>query len=284
MNLRNHRLYKCARIIYRGWRYRLKVEREEVLFLLRHLGPGQTAIDIGAHRAAFCYWMAKKVGPQGKILAFEPLPMLADYLRDAQTALPLPQMEVIEAALSDQPGTAVLHVPVNSYLGTTTLLPKETGHHQIEVETLRLDDYCEENNVSSVDFIKCDVEGFEAEVFRGAERILRECRPTLLFECENDRHIDGQHERVFPYLESLGYDGFFFRAGKVLPLSHFDLRKHHQRSDRNWSNNWVSIDRIIFQSACGEHQEETNDDYQGHNKKYARDQNTIDPPSMCLFT
>ena len=38
-----------------------------------------------------------------------------------------------------------------------------------------------------VSLIKCDVEGHEGEVFRGAEQLLRQDRPILLFECEQ-RH------------------------------------------------------------------------------------------------
>lgn len=239
-SLRQSRFYKQARLIYRGWRYRMKVERQEVLFLLSNLGPGQTAIDIGAHRAAFCYWMAKRIGPTGTILAFEPLPQLASYLREVKECLPMPQMRVIEAALANEPGQATLNVPVSSYLGTTTLLPLDEHSEPITVETMRLDDYCKEHGIASVDFIKCDVEGFELEVFQGAERTLREHHPVLLFECEDDRHDDGQHSRVFPFLESLGYEGFFFRDGKVLPLSEFKT-EYHQRGDRGWSNNFGFI-------------------------------------------
>tara|TARA_Y100000782_G_scaffold101964_1_gene118063 strand:- start:45 stop:188 length:144 start_codon:yes stop_codon:yes gene_type:complete len=37
------------RWVFRAWRYRLKVEKQEINFMLSHLKPGQTAIDIGAH-------------------------------------------------------------------------------------------------------------------------------------------------------------------------------------------------------------------------------------------
>ena len=37
------------RWVFRAWRYRLKVEKQEINFMLSHLKPGQIAIDIGAH-------------------------------------------------------------------------------------------------------------------------------------------------------------------------------------------------------------------------------------------
>jgi len=59
------------RWVFRAWRYRLKVEKQEINFMLSHLKPGQTAIDIGAHKGAYTYWMSKYVGKDGKFLSKE---------------------------------------------------------------------------------------------------------------------------------------------------------------------------------------------------------------------
>ena len=45
-----------------------------------------------------------------------------------------------------------------------------------------LDSFALENKIT-IDLIKCDVETFEMSVFKGAERILTEDKPTILFEC-----------------------------------------------------------------------------------------------------
>ena len=68
------------RWVSRAWRYRLKVEKQEINFMLSHLKPGQTAIDIGAHKGAYTYWMSKYVGKDGKVFAFEPQPKLYNQL------------------------------------------------------------------------------------------------------------------------------------------------------------------------------------------------------------
>ena len=49
--------------------------------MLRHLQPGDTAVDIGAWRGAYTYWMVKAVGPQGRVVCFEPQPAMISYLR-----------------------------------------------------------------------------------------------------------------------------------------------------------------------------------------------------------
>ena len=78
-----------TRLLHRAWRYRLRIERPEILFLLEHLAPGQTAVDVGAHKGAFTYWMDRLVGPTGHVLAFEPIPELAAYLGRVRHAVHL---------------------------------------------------------------------------------------------------------------------------------------------------------------------------------------------------
>ena len=60
------------RWISRAWKYRLIVERQEILFMLEHLMPGQNAVDIGAHKGAYTYWISKYTGTNGNVFAFEP--------------------------------------------------------------------------------------------------------------------------------------------------------------------------------------------------------------------
>ena len=84
-----------ARLIHRAWRYRLRTESPEGKFLLEHLEAGQTALDLGAHKGALSYWMCRRVRRSGKVIAFEPLPELAAYLRHIQRVYPLPQLKVV---------------------------------------------------------------------------------------------------------------------------------------------------------------------------------------------
>ena len=65
-----------AKFVFRAWRYRLRAERPEIRFLLNQLQLGHTAIDIGAHKGAYTYWMSQRVGSSGQVIAFEPQPEL----------------------------------------------------------------------------------------------------------------------------------------------------------------------------------------------------------------
>ena len=60
-----------------------------------------------------------------------------------------------------------------------------------------------------ISFIKCDVEGHEADVFYGAKKTLIEYMPDLLFECHRSEAEKGD---LFNYLVDLGYTGYFFHV------------------------------------------------------------------------
>lgn len=231
-----------AQLMYRAWRYRLRVERPEVLFMLRHLSQGQTAVDVGAHKGAFTYWMNRLVGPSGHVLAFEPIPQLAAYLRQVKDALRVENLTVVESALSNDRDVRDLHLPESGHLGPATFADHTESTDSVRVRTETLDGFCRDHRHRPVHFIKCDVEGHELEVFQGAETILREDRPTLLFECADCFHETGQIGRVLPYLNEFEYRGYFFFRGQMRPVSEFRVELHQAcPEDPDWCANFAFL-------------------------------------------
>ncbi len=207
---------EIGRFLHRVWRYRLKVEASEVRAVRQHLSKGDTVLDIGAHKGAFTYWMSRSVGREGKVLAFEPQPELADYLRRAAKRLQLNNVEVIEAALSNRSGTATLYrATSNVSPGASLEVDPATAGDSFEVQIRPLDEILEERGVNSVRLIKCDAEGHELKVFQGGASMLSRCRPHLLFECETQHHWGRSIQGVFDYLYELGYSGAFFDEGEI---------------------------------------------------------------------
>ena len=96
-----------ARFLYRAWKARFRGERGEIRALLERLAPGDAAVDVGANKGAYLYWMRRAVGPGGAVMAFEPQPGLARYLDAARTCLGWENVSVREVALSDSAGAEV---------------------------------------------------------------------------------------------------------------------------------------------------------------------------------
>jgi FkbM family methyltransferase len=143
------------------------------------LGANDSAIDVGAHSGAVLAEVVR-VAPGGRHIAYEPLPAFADVLRRR-----FPQVEVREAALSDQNGKSrfvhVADAPEYSGLKERTYPGYENSpRHELEVRIERLDDVLPEDFRPAL--IKIDVEGAELQVMRGATDTLRRHLPIVVFE------------------------------------------------------------------------------------------------------
>ena len=58
-----------------------------------------------------------------------------------------------------------------------------------------------------VDFIKCDVEGAELQVMKGAKNTLSSCKPDILLEiCDcHTKRLGYQGKEIISFLAQLGY-------------------------------------------------------------------------------
>lgn len=229
--------HERLRLIHRAWRFRLRTERHEIAFVRALTRPGDLVLDIGAHRGAFTYWMAKAVGGSGLVLAFEPIPELAAYLESIARMYPDGRVRVFDCALSDRKGMATLHF-AGYHLGAASLETKlDIMGAPIEVATITLDACLSKmNSRRKVSLIKCDVENHELSVFQGAQETLRISKPILLFESGNLLSGHRYFRPVFEFLESLGFVGYFFFASSIVPLSKFDfaLFKLPQSENQNY--------------------------------------------------
>jgi len=233
---------------YRAWRYRLLVERPGVQFVLKNLRPGDVAIDVGAHKGAFLYWMQRVVGPTGKVIAFEPQPELAKYLSSVIGASHLEHVKVINAALSHRPGVMTLTregelpSPSARLAAANEWDEAIAGHVSFSVRVDALDK-CLAKQDRPVRLIKCDVEGHELEVFHGARRILEEDRPMLLFECERRHHRGEAISPVFEFLERIGYTGLYLDRHRTHSLASFRPELQNDPESPEYVNNFAFLPR-----------------------------------------
>jgi FkbM family methyltransferase len=187
-----------------------------VLPVLVH--AGDTVIDVGAHSGVYTWRLARLVGRNGHVLAYEPQPALASYLRAASRRGPMRRVDLRSRALSDQAGEAMLSIPIedgNRIVGQATLrdIGEAVELHRVPVAVL--DDEVMPGRVA---FMKVDVEGHELALLRGARRLLAEDRPTLLVEVEA-RHAGGRVEELGALLlDELGYSSHTWDGHRLRPV------------------------------------------------------------------
>ncbi len=226
-------------LLWRAWRYRLRLDPAEIGYLLEHVSPGDWVVDVGSHKGAYTYWLQRSVGPAGKVFAFEPQPALADYLRKALAACGVRHVVVENLGVSDRCGDAVLALPPGHSTCGATLEERSDSRSTSTVRTTTLDTYFESQDSHRVGFLKCDVEGHELSVFKGAIRILRDHRPLLMFECEGRHNTKRSVSDVFAFLEDLGYQGWFFWDRAPTPVSEFRPQVQQVPGRTPYINNFV---------------------------------------------
>jgi FkbM family methyltransferase len=189
---------------------------------------GAQIADVGANRGLHALYLRSLVGAGGAVHMFEPNPMEHEHL--AALAGRYTNLHFHPYGLSSKKEDRQLHVPVvnDTPVSTRGTLRDARGvmgeEVHLDVNLRRLDDVAP-LFPRPLDVIKCDVEGFELEVLRGALRTLGEHHPVLVVEIEK-RHCDDQFDAVFDLIGDLDYDGWFFRSGRLVPLRLFDLREH----------------------------------------------------------
>lgn len=178
--------------------------------LLEQLAPQNcTALDIGANHGIYAYALSRFVH---SVHCFEPLAECCRYIHDHRAT----NVTVHNVALSDRAGELKLHVPIigGRAVYTRASLDRPAGPFESRrVEVRTLDSY----GLTGVGFIKIDVEGLEASVLRGAERLLKSCHPNLLVEIDRARHNQNSFLAVHATLRALGYQAYVCEAGKLQP-------------------------------------------------------------------
>jgi FkbM family methyltransferase len=206
--------------LHRAWRYRLRTEKFAMSFLLARDLRGKTALDIGANQGIYSYWMSRCVGPEGRVIAFEPQPELAAHLRDLRDSFRLRNLEIAEAGLSSRDAELTLRRPKAQWGGASleSYADDARAFDFIPVKVTTIDGYFANHPARPIAFIKCDAENHEHHVFRGGHRILTEDRPDLLFECHG---ASDPRCEAFAELRTLGYEGYCFFGGGLAPVADY---------------------------------------------------------------
>lgn len=173
----------------------------ELAFLRRWLRPGMNAVDVGANHGVFALTMARLVGPEGQVTAFEPGLEAQGLLERSIARNGLANLELVRAAVAEIPGEALLHDGNGS--SEAASLAGGTGRPGRKVRVTTLDAEWSRLGCPPVDFVKIDVEGFEGQVIAGAHRLLRDAAPLVMFEISGERSRLGE---LAPRLQALGYD------------------------------------------------------------------------------
>lgn len=184
-------------------------------------------VDAGANCGAHSVALGTLV-PKGIVVAFEPMRVMYHILCGNIALNGLTNVLAHHAALGAEAGT--INVPAldftleENYGGFS--LPDYQQAKGNLVPLLRLDDV-----LPRVDFIKADVEGMEADLLRGADRLIRECKPVLYLEANPGEKQGALIQQV----RDLGYQTWWHHAPHYNPANHRGNAEDHYPGIVSWN-------------------------------------------------
>ncbi len=146
------------------------------------LAPRQTAIEVGANLGFLATILASIVGPSGRVLSFEPSPVVFAKLQKTIEANALHQVTPLNLGLGRTASTERLH-QVSSSSGNSSIIG--SGDSAIEIRVEPLDDV-QQAWETPVGLLKIDTEGYEPEILAGASRLIAEQKPIIYLEMGGD--------------------------------------------------------------------------------------------------
>lgn len=211
-----------------------RFESQTVRVFRRFLRPGDVVVDIGANIGANTLELARSVGVNGRVIAFEPTEFAVAKLRkNLELNRELERTVTVEHAfLGDG---AVESRSREFYASWPLLAENDHGLHQRHRGRLgsaenavqwTLDGYVDDRRIESIRLIKLDVDGGEWSVLKGAQQTLERFHPMIVMEIA-PYVLDeepGALEGALEILSEAGYGFTDIATGKGLPVTASELR------------------------------------------------------------
>ncbi|UYZ58680.1 FkbM family methyltransferase [Hymenobacter latericus] len=202
------------RLVALGWG---RAKYPELFFLEKLVKPGYVCLDIGANLGYYSVALSRLVGPKGKVLAVEPVPLFQQIWQDNVRLSGYDNLLLLPYALGGQNAMVKMGTPARNGLlhhGMTKVTDSNPGEQYgqyYDVEMRVPDELLAD--FDRLDFIKCDVEGFEYEVFRHMQDTLRRHRPVIQTELNGLEN----RQRVASLLAELGYRPYVLETMGAAP-------------------------------------------------------------------
>ena len=155
--------------------------------LVERLRAGMVFYDLGANIGFFSLLAARIVGPTGQVFSFEPDPETTVRLQRNVDQNNLQNVTVVPKGVWSTSGKRTFMAAGGSSPdhGTGKFVDDTGEEGGAFLDCVALDDFI--RDAPAPHAIKCDVEGAEEEVLRGAERVLRTHLPWVLCELHSER-------------------------------------------------------------------------------------------------
>ncbi|MBX4196783.1 FkbM family methyltransferase [Candidatus Pacearchaeota archaeon] len=164
-----------------------------------HIKPGDIVVDAGAFTGDYTVFAAKRAGPHGKVLAFEPDAKNRKILAHNLNHEGLRNVIIIPKGLWNK--NTKLQFSGSDGLHSTLL----AGSKETSIDVVKLDDELKKRGIRKVDVIKMDIEGAEIEAIQGSLETLKKNKVHVIIASYHI--VDGKRTSYYieDFLRKHGY-------------------------------------------------------------------------------
>lgn len=174
--------------------------------------PNYNVVDIGANLGYFSKSFAR-LTPKGSVLSIEPVKPFFEVLKKLMAKFS--HATVVNYALGNEKGTITMVMPESNGMIRTGLPhiaeseEEKKQHKTHEVEIVKGSELL--NDIERIDYIKCDIEGYEVVVFEEIKAVISQHKPIVQIEIgpENEK-------KMFDYFNSLNYVQYGISKFKIV--------------------------------------------------------------------
>ncbi|MFC6996774.1 FkbM family methyltransferase [Rufibacter roseus] len=187
----------------------------ELFFLRKIIRPGYTCLDIGANLGYYSTFLSKLAGPTGKVLAVEPVPLFGRIWAENVRASGINNLTLLPYALGGENTTIEMGTPLRNGLVHHGMTKIASSANEEYAQTYQVEMRVPDElfaGLDRLDFIKCDVEGYEHQVFQHLQETIKKFKPLIQTELNGAEN----RQKVVAILTSLGYGVYTLTAGQTL--------------------------------------------------------------------
>ncbi len=202
---------------------------QEVLDTIKQAG---VILDIGANIGSTALFFAS-INPTATIIGFEPHPNTYLKAKENLSLNDAKNITLLNKGLGETKTVLKLYEVNTNNPGMNRIMAgtEENNNPFKEIEIDTLDDVMQQNNITKVDYIKLDVEGYEYAVLAGGIKTLQS-KPVMFIELDDDnlRENNKSAKELISLITSCGYSSIY-RADNLAPITvdtdfsncHFDI-------------------------------------------------------------
>lgn len=204
----------------------------ELYFTQQIVKSGDSVLDIGANLSYYSYFLAKKIGPSGHLFAVEPIPLFAEIWKRHMKIYPKDSYTLFNCALGNEEKKEVnMSIPIVDGVvrhGLTKIDGQGEDNWGREMEfkvPMHIgDSLFADQKITKLNYLKCDVEGYEQYVIPSLEKTISTFQPLIQIE------LNGKENRqnVSDFLVKFKYDIYILKENKLNCIGTDEIHDYNQ--------------------------------------------------------